>query len=294
MMRKYKIAEQSYTQSMLPQTRKAVFFDVVKLQWRSLLILGMILLAFALPEILLNLARDSYAIALYTAVEKGTDVERVQAGYMIMVGDVLKNFIQIIGFAIYGVGLAGVMRVLRQYAWGENIHIPTDFGRGIKDNWKPMLGLSILTGVLYAVCYYLYYLANVYRTDEMLLLSVIPIALCVLFVMPMFACCLVMIPVYNNTLFQIIKMSFYVCFRGYGKVLLGTVCTVVLWALSLLPSTAFHFGFGMISSLAAPFFLLGWTLFCYNRLDKDLNPSLCPELIGKGLYKPAQEGSEEY
>ena len=51
-LRRYKIAKQDYTEAMLPQTRKAVFFDVFKLQWRKLLTLGGILVLFAVPMIL--------------------------------------------------------------------------------------------------------------------------------------------------------------------------------------------------------------------------------------------------
>ena len=64
-LKRYKIAQQDYEASMLPQTRKAVFFDVCKLQWRKLLILGGILVPFALPLIVVNLLRDGYAIGLF-------------------------------------------------------------------------------------------------------------------------------------------------------------------------------------------------------------------------------------
>lgn len=292
-IKRYKIAKQDYDASMLPQTRKAVFFDVFKLQWRKLLILGGILVLFSLPMIVLNLLRDGYAIGLYYGTEGASEEAMQQANFQLLSMEVLKNLIQIIPFMIYGVGLSGVMRVLRQFAWGENVYIPTDFGRGVKDNLRSMLGLSFLAGGLLALCHFLYFLAISYQTDTMWMVCIIPMAFSALFVLPVFAISLVMIPVYNNSLWQIFKMAFLVYVKGFGKVLLGVVLTVLLRVLGMLPSTFFHFVFGLLASVAAPTVLLGWTLFCYNRFDKDINPILCPELIGRGLYIPTEEGSEE-
>lgn len=292
-LKRYKIAKQDYTEAMLPQTRRAVFFDVFKLQWRKLLILGGVLVLFSLPMIVLNLLRDGYAIGLYYGMEGASEEAKQQANYQLHSMETWKNLMQIIPFMIYGVGLAGVMRVLRQFAWGENVYIPTDFGRGVKDNLRSMLGLSFLAGGLLALCHFLYFLAASYQTDNMWMVCIIPIAFCILFVLPVFAISLVMIPVYNNSLWQIFKMAFLVYVKGFGKVFLGVALTVLLRVLGMLPGTFFHFVFGLLASVAAPTVLLGWTLFCYNRFDKDINPTLCPELIGRGLYIPPEEGSEE-
>ncbi len=293
-IRRYKIAKQDYEASMLPQTRKAVFFDVFKLQWRKLLILGGILVLFSLPMVILNLLRDGYAIGLFYSMEGASEEAKSQAGVQLLFADIWKNVLQIIPFMIYGVGLAGVMRVLRQFAWGENVYIPTDFGKGVKDNLRPMLAISFLAGGLLALCYFLYFMAVSYQTDIMWMVCIIPIAFSALFVLPVFAVSLVMIPVYNNPLTQIFKMAFWVYIKGFGKVLLGVLLTILLRVAGMLPSTFFHFVFGLLASVAAPTILLGWTLFCYNRFDKDLNPIICPELIGRGIYIPPEEGNEEF
>ncbi len=292
-LKNYKIADQDYEVSMLPQTRRAVFFDVLKLQWRKLILLGGILVLFALPMIVLNLVRDYSMLALYQFYENTSDEIQYQAAMQSIWWDFIKSVIQIIPFMIYSLGLAGVMRVLRQFAWGENVYIPTDFGKGFKDNLRPMLGISFLAGAILALCNFLYYLAVSYQTDEMWMLCIIPIAFSALFVLPIFAISIVMVPVYNNSLMQIFKMAFLIYLKGFGKVLLGVVLTIALRVLAMIPNSFFHFVFGIFASLAAPTVLLGWTLFCYNRFDKDLNPTLCPDLINRGVYVPSEEGSEE-
>ena len=293
-LRRYKIADQDYEMSMLPQTRRAVFFDVLKLQWRKLLILGLILVAFSLPMIFLNLARDAYAYGMIILNSDADDAIRNQAAVQSLSMDVQVCALLTVPFMIYSVGLAGVLRVLRQFAWGENVHIPTDFGRGVKDNFRPMLLLSFLTGIVLTLCCFLLYLAICYQTDAMWMLCIVPVAFSVLFILPVFAISMVMIPVYNNALLQTFRMAFLVYIKGFGKVLLGVLLTVALRVTGMLPSTFFHFVFGLVASLAAPIVLLGWTLFCYNRFDKDLNPTLCPELINRGVYIQPEEGSEDF
>lgn len=292
-LKRYKIAQQDYEAAMLPQNRRAVFFDVCKLQWRKLFVLGGILVLFALPMIVLNLLRDGYAIGLIYSVEGASEAEQNQAGFQLVFADFLKSAIQIVPFMIYSVGLAGVVRVLRQFAWGENVYVPTDFGKGVKDNLRPMLILSFLAGAVLALCHYLYYLAIVYQTDTMWILCIMPIAFSALFVLPVFTISLVMIPIYNNPLTQIFRMAFLVYIKGFGKVLLGVILTIALSVVGMLPNTFCHFVFGLVASVTAPTILLGWTLFCYNRLDRDINPIICPELVGRGLYIPTEEGSEE-
>lgn len=292
-IRRYKIAQQDYEMSMLPQTHRAVFFDVLKLQWRKLLILGLILAAFSLPMILLNLARDGYAYGLILLSGDATEDVKNQAGMQILSADVIFSALQTIPFMIYSVGLAGVMRVLRQFAWGENVHIPTDFGKGVKDNFRPMLLLAFLSGAIIALCYFLYYLAICYQTDMMWILCIMPMAFSAMFVLPILVISIVMIPVYSSPIIHIFRMALWVYVKGTWKVLLAVLLTVALRTLGMLPSTFFHFVFGLLASLAAPTVLLGWTLFCYHRFDKDLNPDFCPELVGRGLYIPPEEGSEE-
>ena len=292
-LRRYKIATEDYEMSMLPQTRRAVFFDVFKLQWRKLVILGGILVLFAVPLIVLNLLRDGYAIGLYYSMEGASEEMQNQAGMQLILADFWKSALQIIPFMVCSVGLAGIMRVLRQFAWGENIHIPTDFGKGVKDNFRPMLLLSFLAGAVLAVCHFLWYCAVRYQTDMMWMVCIIPIAFSALFLLPVFTISIVMIPVYNNPLRQIFRMAFLVYVKGFAKVSLGVVLTLLIPVLGMLPNTFCHFVFGLAAAVTAPTILLGWTLFCYNRLDKDINPIICPELIGRGLYIPPTEENEE-
>ena len=292
-LKRYKIANQDYEASMLPQTRRALFADILKLQWRKFVLLGGILVLFSLPIIVLNLLRDGYAIGLYYSVENATEEAKLQANYQLLSMEIWKSVLQVIPFLICGIGLSGVIRVIRQFAWSENVNIPTDFGRGVKDNIRPILVLAFMTGGILAVSHYRYYLAAVYQTDRMWMMCIIPVAFSALFLLPIFAISLVMIPIYKSPIFQIFRMAFLVYIKSFVRVLFGVLLTIAPSVLGMLPNTFCHFVFGLLAALSAPVFLLGWTLFCYNRFDEDINPVVCPELIDRGLYIPPNEEDEE-
>ena len=46
---KQKVAKTDFSEQNLPHNRKEVFFDCVKLYWQKLLLLGLIMLACAVP-----------------------------------------------------------------------------------------------------------------------------------------------------------------------------------------------------------------------------------------------------
>ena len=57
-----KKSEKDFKKSMLPQTRRDVFFDVLKLQWSKLLRVALLLLIAALPLLLIAVYEDSYIL----------------------------------------------------------------------------------------------------------------------------------------------------------------------------------------------------------------------------------------
>ena len=122
MKRKPKAASTDYTQAMLPQTRKAVFFDVLHLHWQKLLLLGFVLLCFAVPLLLSTVVRDIYVPNFLNAIAPDAQAE---AGYALAYWEIARSIIGILFLMLFSVGLSGVLRILRQYAWLENVHIGT-------------------------------------------------------------------------------------------------------------------------------------------------------------------------
>ena len=146
---KNKKAAKDFEKAMLPQTRQAVFFDVVKLQWRKLLLLAVVLLIAAIPLLLIAVYEDTYIL---TALEV-PDVSPETIPALIAP---LHIFCAVLSFpclVLFFLGLSGVIRVVRQLAWEENAMVFPDFMIGFRQNWKQFLSTGILFGLGAAVLY---------------------------------------------------------------------------------------------------------------------------------------------
>lgn len=284
-MKKLKIAKTDYTKNMLPQTRRQVFWDVVQLQWKKLLLLGMILLLFYLPLLLSAVTKDIYVANLYTSLKGADEAQRLAAGQTLANLDVLRSLVHILFLLVLAVAVSGVLRVVRQYAWEENVHLPTDMGKGIRDNYLQTAAIGVIAGLLYTLCLTVYYTAPSYTSPLLSVLSLLPIGISLLVILPITLIALVMVPVYSNKLWMTFKNAFFIYTRCLLKVLTGTVCTLSIWIPALIPNFYCHVFGSLFAVLLTPFALLGWTLFCYNCFDLHLNPIVCPDLIGKGLFR---------
>lgn len=276
---KHKHAQNDYTPAMLPQNRREIFFDVLQLHWKRLLFLGLVLLLFYIPILISGLAKDIYVYVLYANREGSAELTS-----HVMTVDILHSAINIAFFIIFSVGIAGISRPLRQYGWEENVHTPTDFGKGIRDNWKHTALIAFLAGLIYALCLSLYYHSGAYRSPIMAMLSLLPIGISLLIAAPVAAIGLIMIPIYQNTFGSLVKNAFFVFSRCVWKTLGAIILSGLIWIPALIPNFYCHI-FGSIAAvLLTPFAMLAFQLFCYDQFDRHLNPLVSPELIGKGIH----------
>lgn len=288
MKRKNKAAAQDFTAAMLPQSRKAIFFDVLKLQWRKLLLLGVILLLFALPLLLSALTGGIYTASYIAAAEQNGLAAAPEAAQGLIWFELLRSAVNIILFLIFLVGLAGALRVLRQLAWEENVHFPTEFQHGIKSNFGQLALLGLLAGVIVLLCKSVLYFSSGYRSELTATASLLPLAASVLLLLPAGCICLALIPVYANSLGANLKNAFYVYFSSPLRMLGTLLACAAFWLPALLPQLTLQI-FGMVFAvLTLPVPLLAWLLFCFTRFDISINATLCPELIGRGIYQPNQ------
>lgn len=277
---------------MLPHNRREVFFDVLKLQWRKLLLLGVILLAFSLPLILSALAGDVYTGSMIASVENGEPELQAAAAHALFRFELIRGAANILLFLFFLVGLSGALRVLRQLAWEENVHFPTDFAAGVRSNLGQLAILGALCGVIALLCRILLYFSTFYRSGMAAAVSLLPAAASVLILLPAACVCLVMIPVYVNPLRANLKNAFYVYFSSPLRVL-GTLAVCALfWLPSLAPYPGFRLFGSMFAYFTLPLTLLGWTLFCYERFDLLINAEQCPELLGRGVFRAQDKPTE--
>lgn len=278
-----KKATSDYTADMLPATRKALFFDVVKLQWRNLALCGGLLLLFAVPLLLSQGLEDMFIATLYQSLDQADAAQLVQAGEQLAYFSILRSLVNIMLIVLLCLPLAGVCRILRQHAWGENVHTLTDLLLGIRDNFRQTAALGALAGLIFTLCLALYYWVSAWKASVLSVVALLPIALSLLFVLPILAISLVMIPVYANPLRTTLKNAFAIYTGSLGRVLLALSLCLAIWIPALLPNFYCHMLGLAVGMLLSPFCLLAWTLQCYDLFDRHINPLVCPELIGRGI-----------
>jgi len=68
---KQKVAKTDFSEKNLPHNRKEVFFDCVKLYWQKMLLLGLIMLACAVPLLAVSAVCDTVQQGLSRQLEDG-------------------------------------------------------------------------------------------------------------------------------------------------------------------------------------------------------------------------------
>lgn len=279
MARKIKKAAKDFEQSMLPQTRQAIFFDVIKLQWSKLLRLSIILLVAALPLLLIAVYEDTYVLTAQQNV--GIPQEKIPA-----VVAPLHIYCAILSapcILLFFLGLSGVIRVVRQLAWGENVMVFPDFMIGLRQNWKQFLPTGLIFSLGYTFAKIGWHHALATQADSVWLQG-LGLGLMLFLIAPLVACCVVVIAVYSNHFLGNLRLSAYVYLKNplktVGSTLLAFGPCVAVW---VIPHMQVHLIGAIPAMMVFTLGLLGFTLFTFNQLDKYYNAQEYPALVGRGI-----------
>ena len=287
-----KKAEKDFTPDMLPTTRKGVFKDVLKLHFLTLIKLGLLLLLFSAPIHLLAGMEQIYVAYLHETVGTATPEAVAQVTYQTVFISNLRAAVNIPLLMLFSVGFSGATRIIRQFAWEENVSFGHDFSVGVKQNFKQMLLLSFIVGLCNFICVFIsntsYTADNVFVTYAVY----IPMAVCVL-LMPVAAYMTVCIPVYSNTFRQNARVGFALYFKTFFRSLLAILCAGVLFITFFIPNFYVCFFGRLVATVFVPFSMLGYYLYALQQLDKFVNAGRFNSLIAKGLYN-ASDGEDEY
>lgn len=269
-----------FTPDMLPATRRQVFRDTVKYQGWNLFKLGLVLLLFSLPIHGLALFEDIYTAQLYAAESQPS--EPMIAAHTITLQN-LQAALNIPLLMLFSIGFSGAAHIVRQYAWGESVFIWYDFRKGIRQNWRHFLLLAACMGTVNFLSVYCSNLS--YTTSDVLSSCVVylPAVLSVLVLVPVSAYMTVCIPVYSNTFRQNLRLGAVLYTQCIWKTLAVLVAFGVLFVTYWIPNFYCHLAGRMITSVLIPFLMLGWYLFAFGVLDRNVNPRFFPELVGRGI-----------
>lgn len=275
-------AKTPYTKSMLPHNRRELFFDVVKLNYIQLICMGLVLFAFAVPLIVNVLVSDFYTAQISGAIDTAEASEQILSELV-----VVKNTSALISIPLLGilfVGISGMLRVIRQYAWGEVVFPYRDFTIGIKQNVKQTVILGLTIGVVIAVCTYLQSLADMNDNISAYHASSAAGVVSILFLLPVGGYSLVCISVYGNSFVQNLLQGFVLYMKQPIKTILAATLCFGIYFFLMMPNAVVRFGILVGGILLFPFILLAWFLFAFDQLDQYVNAEKHPDIVNKGLF----------
>ena len=281
---KHKPNSKEYTKDMLPHTRKEVFFDVLKLQWKSFLLMGALILVAAIPLLACYAIEQVYSsMILDSAINLENTSEYMAILNQITVFSNVMAFVKIPFFALLAIILSGVARMIRQYAYEECVTFSYDFSEGIKQNCKQSVLLAVSISLIGAISYFAYGLMGSAQ-GLMGVVMALPMMLFVVILLPIASVMTVIIPVYNNKFIVNIKWATYIFIKKPVRVMVSCLGGLSVFVVSLIP----NFYAGLLGSalgyLLLPIAILGFYLSMFNILDELINKDNYPEIVGKGTF----------
>ncbi len=283
MLKKFKnqCAEKDFTEAMLPKNRREVFFDVLKMHWQQLLLMGLILLLFSAPLIIINLF-EQFSLNNLATSDMGLSEE--QLSYFIFLETVIFEAIKLPCFMIMSVGLAGILRVIRQYAWEENVFLRRDFALGVKENAAQLFLISVMFGVSNWLSVFCVLQTPLAESNVQYFALYIPSALFFLILVPFMMYLAVCTTIYNAKFGMQCKIAFVTFSKHPIKTYLAVLCCAALLALLLIPNSMANIILHLVLPIFYPLVIFGWYLFSLNSLDSAINSEYYPELVGRGTF----------
>lgn len=284
-MKKRKAATQDFSIDKLPHNRVEVFFDRLKMRWPLFLLLGLILSLSILPSLLVLFLRDASVVSLTSAYQEGTsDLATYQSA--IRSTENLYALFLIPCLVLFSVPFSGVMRVIRQLSWGEGIFFGEDFKDGVKQNGLAYAFLFLGAGLFYVLDSFVLNAGFGYPV-----LQALPYGLSVVFFLPIAFLFLSHVDVYKASFKDAMKNSTILFFKNLGGSYLGVIAFLAPLLFLLIPSViaqliSLFFSF----LLYYPLVLFGWMLYCHSLFDRFINPTNCPNLVDRGVYRLGKKG----
>lgn len=287
MFKRKRVADRDFTVAMLPKNRIRVFFDVLKIRWNLLLLLGLLTLVFALPLILVRFfflyeATQIYQQIADLKIEQDVGLAQI-AGFSNLVGLVNIPF-----WMIFSVGLAGVMRIAKKIIWGEYLSIRFDFLLGIKENAWHFILVFFLFGIINFFgnyYYYRYFVLNDFA-GPVGIIRFLPLVVTAIVIIPVFSFFLAMTVIYRDRFLVKIGASIKLYFLTFPKTLSIYIGCALPCILFFFENDIFQLIYPIVFTMFFfPLIVNGWFLYSCYIFDKYINKKSFPEIVDKGIWR---------
>ena len=261
-----------FLESSLPSTRKKQFFDNLTHRYRLLLLIGIVLVTFFIPFLAALIYRDS---SLMIIAAQGYEDE-IQRMFSI---EIIYSLLTIPCFIIFFIGLAGIMKVIKELVYSEPIFFKDDFLTGIKENWKPFIIIAIFVSIFNLMDTLLFNaFSNIY-------IRVIPASVNFALIFPLCFVSLLISMTYANKFFVTLRSAVIIYFIFFPRIILSFALTFGVLLFKYIP--LFYVKYIVIIIyllLVLPITILGTYESITNIFDELINKNQYPDYYKKGLF----------
>lgn len=284
MFKPIKYAEKDCTIDSLPHSRVQAFFDILKYQWRKVLICSLILFACSLPLIVVFYI-EIKGIAYYVSQFLKEEIDRET--YLNGVFPVINysNLFLILGFALFAFSIGVVHRVYVKLCWQKGILFQDELKEGLKQNTLQNVIVSVIFAILFFLAGLVYGVSFIAESTLMVLVVIFYVVVIFIF-LPIMFIFFEMNAVYKDNFKTKLKNSALIYSRTFPFAIL---CIVIFLApLGLLfigTDLAILITLGCYFLIYFPLAFLGLNLFMMKIFDKYINARFYPEIVDLGIWR---------
>ena len=268
----------------LPNNRGRQFFTIFRIEWKTLLLLNLVILLFAIPYFAMDILRwsvcDSYWNSIVASSSDPNKDYAIAKFYIDMVYAGIMLFI----YPIISIGLSGVIKVLQRCVFIEGVLFKDDFFLGIKKNWKQFVILSIFYGIFKALLQFNISFCNLNPGLFSSIFQGVSIAIFYGIVAPIILFVASNVATYKMSIIIGVSNSLKMFIKKIYICLIFSLIMYGLTYLDLIPNVIIRiFVTAGVVVLFSSLFLLAWYLFSVSIFDQYINKENYPEIYRKGL-----------
>ena len=301
---------EDFARNSLPSNRWELFWDIFKGSFGKLIIANLLILLFFLPLLLLLYFRSNvvssfsflYPFAQGFGVGYQAPVTmNVYSEYINLSSNLVSFLFMPLVMMVGAIGLSGGAYLLRNMVWTEGVFVSNDFWKGIKQNYKQIVVISLLYSLVFYVTiatasissYSISFGAGVkwlsYVCEAISYVILVYYTIMTLFMISMSV-------TYDIPVLKIIRNSFYftLAFLPHSIVMLVLAgIPFILLALSATSSMFLLLVLLLILVIGFSFTLLVWMNFSQWTFDNFINDKVPGAKKNRGMYQKVNRQTNE-
>ncbi len=308
LINKMEISAQEAKRLRLPTTRKQQYWDILKSQFTNLFKVNLLTVLLAIPFLLvafivIPVLKDYVGTQFDFTGNVGIGYPGSVSNSVIAEATVVQTSLPLYLFliptiALLGIPVSGLMYVMRNLVWGENITVRVDYWKGIKLGWKQYLIAFSIIGVLisgFLTSMAMYNLQQLVDAVDFfgvvaLVLSVIGMVLLAsmtIYILPMMA-------MYKMSFYKLVKNSIILSIAMFPYTFLMLLLTAAPFLLAeMLGQMIGMFIYTFILFVGVSMLTLMWTVYVQFVLDTTVNAKAKNSAYKRGIYVVREEEEEE-